>query len=69
MKHLTKDVFPDIPNVIYLTVCHGVSVSFPLLHFVKAMLLNIATDLDAVRTKTVVGYKNVITTVTHKKCL
>lgn len=69
MKLLTKDVFPDTPNVIYLTVCHGLSVSFPLLHFVIALLLNIATDLDAVRIKNIVGYENVIMTVTCKKCL
>lgn len=69
MKLLTKDVLPDTPNIIYLTVCHGLSVSFPLLHSVKALLLNIATDLDAVRIKNIVDYENGIMTVTCKKCL
>lgn len=69
MKHLTKDVSPDIPNIIYLTVWGGVSISLPSLHFVKAMLLNIATDLDAVRIKSIVGYKNVIMTASCKSFL
>lgn len=35
----------------------------PFLHFVKAMLLNIAADLDPVRIKSIVGYRSVIPTV------
>lgn len=67
MKHPTKDVSPDIPNIIYGTLCGGgVSISLPSLHFVKAMLLNTATDLDAVRIE---DYNNVIMAVACKSFL
>lgn len=33
----------------------GASIALPTLHFVKAMLLNTASDLDPVRIKSIVG--------------
>lgn len=38
----------------------------PFLHFIKAMLLNTAADLDPVRIKSTVGYRSVIPTVAYK---
>lgn len=40
---------------------------FPFLHFVKAVLLNIATDLNAVRIESIVGYENVVMIVACKQ--
>lgn len=44
----------------------GASIALPSLHFVKAMLLNTAADLDPVRIKSTVGYRSVIPTVAYK---
>lgn len=44
----------------------GVSFALPSLHFIKAMLLNTAADLDPVRIISITGYRSVIPTVACK---